>query len=46
MYQIWVWDYNHFELRYSGTSRIGATFALWVFAKHWDSLKLIKKPLN
>jgi predicted GH43/DUF377 family glycosyl hydrolase len=46
MYQIWVWVDNHYEMRYAGKSRIGATFALWVFAKHWDNLKLIKKPLN
>jgi len=46
MYQIWVWDHNAYYLRYSGTSRIGAVFALWVFAKHWEKLKLIKKPIG
>lgn len=46
MYQVWVWVNNHYEMRYAGKSRVCAVLALWVFAGNWDSLKLIKKPLN
>jgi len=46
MYQIWVYNKNHYELRFSSKSFFATLLAFIKFDKSWNEFKLIKKRIK
>lgn len=45
IYQIWIYDKDHYEMRFASRSIIATLFALWKFDKCWKNFKLIKRGM-